>query len=492
MSVPYISLMIFVPIIGSIFVYLAGLWRVKAARVGTFIVSVIVLAIAIYCYALMLLNGLGGKPFDSFREGPYAWIPAFRGIDYHVGMDGLSAPLVLVSAFLSVLVVLGSWDLIKEKEPIYYCLILLFEGSMIGVFTAINLILFYVFWELVLVPMFFFIGVWGGPRRKYAAMKFILFTFVGSIIMLLAFLALYIFSTPHTFDLLELYGKVPLWIQLWASLATFAGFGVKLPVVPLHTWLPDAHVEAPAPISVFLAGLLLKMGGYGFLRVNLALFPEASRILAWFFIIIGIVTMFYGALVAMIQRDMKRLIALTSINHMGFVLLGAFTASVYGVSGAIFQMFNHAAAIGILFMLSGYIHEQAGTRDIPLLKGLKTTMPRTATLLILASLAAMGVPMYSTFISEFMVIIGAISYSTILAIAVMVPIITVAYFLWMIRRSVTSPPEPSVKHHDMSMFSALTLFVYLIPLFILLAFPWLILNLANPLSEHFVALVRGG
>ncbi|MDP6613371.1 MAG: NADH-quinone oxidoreductase subunit M, partial [Candidatus Hydrothermarchaeota archaeon] len=267
------------------------------------LVSIVVFGIAIYSYASILFSGAGAEM--SFEEGPWQWIPTFQGIDYHLGLDGLSGPLVLISAFLTILVVLGSWDLIKIRQPLYYALILFFEGSVIGVFTSLNLILFYVFWEIVLIPMFFFIGIWGGPRRKYAAMKFLLFTYTGSLIMLLGFLALYIFASP-TFDMQALaLVNIPFWLQTLASIATFVGFGVKLPVVPFHTWLPDAHVQAPAPISVFLAGVLLKMGGYGFIRVNLSLFPDASQTYSWIFMSIGLITMFYGAIVALKQTDMK-------------------------------------------------------------------------------------------------------------------------------------------------------------------------------------------
>jgi len=483
---PVLSAMIFTPIIGGVVAYVIGRYSVRDVRVFSLIVSLLVFALAIYSYGVILVNGAGAEV--SFREGPWPWIPTFRGVEYHLGVDGLSGPLILITAMLTVLVVLGSWDLIYERQPLYYALILFFEGSMIGVFTALNLLLFYVFWELVLIPMFFFIGIWGGPRRRYAAMKFVIFTYVGSVVMLLGFLALYVFAEP-TFDLEALAAaKMPLWLQTLASIATFVGFGVKLPVVPFHTWLPDAHVEAPAPISVFLAGLLLKMGGYGFIRVNLTLFPDASATYGWVFIAIGLITMFYGALVAMMQRDLKRMIALTSINHMGFVLLGAFTGNLYGVSGAVFQMFNHAAAIGILFMLSGYIHEQAGTRDIPLLKGLKTTMPKTASLLFLGSMAGMGLPVFSGFLSEYMVIVGAISFDLRLAVAVLVPVITAGYFLWMLKRTVTSPVEEGVEAHDMRNFSALHLSMYLVPLLLLLIFPWLILDVTNPIAE---ALIQG-
>ncbi|MFN3621686.1 MAG: NuoM family protein, partial [Nitrososphaerales archaeon] len=255
MAIPILSLLIFIPIVGALIVYLLGRFRERLCELASLAFTVVVLALSLYLYSLIFISNQSAS--FTFVEGPYHWLGGF-GVDYYLGVDGLSAALILISAFLSVLVVLGSWDLITEKKPIYYFLILLFEGSIIGVFCSLNLILFYVFWEIVLIPMFFFIGVWGGPRRKYAAMKFLIFTYVGSVIMLLGFILIYLFTAPNTFNIPELVGKIPFWVQLLATVATFVGFGVKLPVVPFHTWLPDAHVEAPAPISVFLAGLLLK------------------------------------------------------------------------------------------------------------------------------------------------------------------------------------------------------------------------------------------
>ncbi len=486
MMLPVLSLLIFIPIVGAFFVYIIGRYNAKGVRIFAFLVSIAIFSIAVFTYTSILLNDTGSKM--NFEEGPWEWIPTFQGVEYHLGLDGLNAPLVLIAAFLSILVIVGSWDLIQNRQALYYALILLFEGSIIGVFTSLNLIQFYVFWEVVLIPMFFLISIWGGPRRKYAAMKFLLFTYVGSVIMLLGFLALYIFAVP-TFDMETLaLAEIPLWLQTIASIATFVGFGVKLPVVPFHTWLPDAHVEAPAPISVFLAGLLLKMGGYGFIRINLTLFTEASATYGWIFMALGLFTMLYGAIVAMMQKDLKRMIALTSVNHMGFVLLGAFSGNIYGVSGAVFQMFNHGAAIGILFMLSGYIHEQAGTRDINLLKGLRFTMPKTSILLILGSMAAMGLPAFSSFLSELMIIVGAISFDASFALAVFVPVITASYFLWMLRKTVLSPMEVGEKAHDISIFSVLHLIVYLIPLVILLIFPDIILNVTAPVADSLIQL----
>jgi NADH-quinone oxidoreductase subunit M len=423
------------------------------------------------------------------------WISGVVGLNYFLGADGLSTPLVFVSALLTALAIFGSTKLIDHHEPEYYALIFLFEGAIMGVFTSLNLILFYIFWEVVLVPMFFFIGVWGGPRRKYAALKFIIFTYAGSTIMLLGFLYVYLglgsAGLPPSFDIPDLAGRIPAALQYIPLAASFIGFAVKLPLVPFHTWLPDAHVEAPSPISVLLAGVLLKMGGYGFLRISLGLFPAASSQYAWLFLGLGLFSMFYGAAAAVMQKDLKKMIAFTSINHMGFVLFGAYASlaisspsiAYLGIEGAIFQMFTHALAIGALFMLSGYIQHQAGTREIPALKGLGTSMPRTALVLVLASGAAMGLPPFANFLAEFMVIVTGISAYAATAISVLVPVITAGYFLWMIRRTVLSPAEGTHGVHDMGWSDVGAFAVYLVPLVILIIFSGLILGPALNVAE---------
>lgn len=484
---PLISAIIFLPIIAGLLAYPISRASKIGARHFVLLVSVIELGLGLFAYSEILQKGTGAE--YNFVEGPYPWIPSLKGVDYYVGMDGLSAPLVLISSLLTVLVILGSRDLITNSEGSYYALVMLFEGCIMGVFTSLNMVLFYVFWDLVLVPMFFFVGIWGGPRRKYAAMKFFIFTFVGSVFMLLAFIAIYILVPVNTFNIPDLVGKIPLTLQPLLALLFFIGFGVKLPVVPFHTWLPDAHVEAPAPISVFLAGLLLKMGGYGFIRFNLGLLPEASAEFGWAFIAVGIVTMFYGAIVAMIQKDIKKMIALTSINHMGFVLVGAFTGTLAGISGAIFQMFTHATAIGVMFMLSGYLHELTGTRDVTIVKGLKITSPRFATLVVLGSMAAMGVPLFSSFLAEYLVILGAIQADLRYAVIVAIPVITVSYFLWMMRRTVMSVPTETAKRYDIGTIPTLSLMVYLVPLIATLIVPWLILGMADPLSQSLIRLL---
>lgn len=482
-----ISLMITLSLVFALASYLSGLVSNRLPRAVGVVGSGVVLLLALYSYGLVL----GSEGFVLEESGE--WVPGLAS--YRVGMDGLSAPLVLLTAALVFLAALTSHIEVTRREKEYYSLLLLFEAAGIGVFTALDLILFYFFWEVTLIPMFFFIGVWGGPRRKYAAMKFLLYTFAGSVVMLLAFLGLYASSPVKTFDYLELYGlkdRIPAWTQILASIGLLIGFGVKLPMFPFHTWLPDAHVEAPSPISVILAGVLLKMGGYGFIRFNLQLLTEAALMLTWVYVTLGVVTMFYGAIVAFLQDDFKRMVALTSINHMGYVLLGAFAglalipanrydAALLGIGGAVFQMFNHGFAIGLMFMMAGVLKHYVGSREISRVKGLRVLTPRIAALLMVGSMAAMGVPPYSSFLSEFMVILSGIALQPMLWVAVLVPGITASYYLWALRRMVFStgaashPAPEGVEDIKGPELASLTLF--LVPLVLLLFFNGLILDL---------------
>jgi NADH-quinone oxidoreductase subunit M len=481
-----LSSMVLLPIAGALIIFIASRISEKAARVLCLLISGATLVLALSIFFAYEPEHTGFQMIETLP-----WAGSF-GLTFTLGIDGISLPLLIISTLLTTLSAAGSWRQVKFSIGPYYALLLLFEGSIIGVFTSLNLILFYVFWELVLIPMFFFIGVWGGPRRKYAAMKFLIFTHVGSTVMLLGFIALYVFSQPHTFDLVSLSTlRLPLMLQIPIAVAVFFGFAVKLPVVPFHTWLPDAHVEAPAPISVLLAGLLLKMGGYGFIRIMLGVFPEASRFLSPALLGLAVLTMLYGAVVAMIQQDLKRMIALTSINHMGYVMLGAFSFTAMGLSGAVFQMFNHACAIGMLFLMSGVIQHQMGTRTIRELPGLGKAMPITAFLLILGSLGAMGFPSFASFISEYMVILSAIKVNLLLAIVVLVPAITAGYFVWMLRRVLMGMPERPLTGGEAPRFELLTLAIFLVPLLLLGIYPAPILQVINSTVQSLVRLGLG-
>ncbi len=476
-----LSLLVFMPIVGSVVVYLAGFVGDRVSKILTILISACTIAVVLFIYVSFNWSAPGFQLVET-----YDWAKDF-GLSYVLGVDGISLPLLIISSLLTTLSAAGSWEQISSRVKEYNALLLLFEGAIIGVFTTLNLIAFYVYWELVLIPMFFFIGVWGGPRKKYAAMKFLIMTHVGSIFLLLSFIGLYVLSSPHTFNFMDLVNlHLPLSAQILISIGFFIGFGVKLPIVPFHTWLPDAHVEAPAPISVLLAGLLLKMGGYGFIRMNLFLMPEASKFLAPVFIGFGLLTMFYGAIVAMVQQDFKRMVALTSINHMGYILLGAFTLTSLGVSGAVFQMFNHACVIGALFLMSGVIHERMGTRTIRELGGLGSAMPKASFLLVLASLGAMGLPGFSNFISEYMILQAGISINPIYALAVLVPGITAAYFVWMLRRVLLAPQPKAAGSREAPYYTLLTLAAFLVPLLILGLYPAPLLGVITPAGQHLL------
>jgi NADH-quinone oxidoreductase subunit M len=483
--------MIFLPAIMAFPTFLLGKRRDSIAKIIGIGTTVAVFAALLVVVVLFQYGSSGFQFVDTAN-----WAPTF-GLDYIVGLDGISLPLLIIAAFLCMLAAAGSRDLISSRQPEYYALFLLFETGIIGVFTSLNLILFYVFWEVVLIPMFFFIGIWGGPRRKYASLKFLIFTYAGSAIMLFGFVAVYAWTGAMgapTFDYTVLVARtvnLAMPLQVAASLATFVGFAVKLPIFPLHTWLPDAHVEAPAPVSVLLAGLLLKMGGYGLIRFNLLMFPAADKFLWPAYAAIGLITMIYGASVAFVAQDLKRMIAMTSVNHMGYVLLGTFTLGVIGVSAAVFQMFAHGLAVGMLFLMSGYIHEHTGTRNINELKGLRGKMPSTAVLLIFGSMAAMAVPGFANFISEYQVIQAALGANYLYALAIIAPALTVGYFLWMLRRVVMTPAEGP--KNDLGTRPLLILIAFLVPLLVFGVYPVPLLgNAIVPTVTHALSTLHLG
>ena len=357
------------------------------------------------------------------------------GVSYFLGVDGLNLPMVLLTTLLTFLAVLSSWHVeLRTKE--YFLLLLVLETGVAGVFTAMDFFLFFLFWEVELIPMYLLIGIWGGPRREYAAIKFVIYTLSGSALMLVGIMALYFNATPHTFDMVALAHQhyTPAFASL-VFLFLFAGFAVKLPVFPFHTWLPDAHVQAPTAVSVLLAGVLLKMGGYGMLRVLVGMLPDATREWSWLLVLLAIIGVLYGACVSMVQTDLKAMVAYSSVSHMGYVLLGIASLTAVSLNGAAMQLFSHGLITGMLFLLVGVLYEKAHTRQIPEFGGLAKRTPWLAALFVMAGMASLGLPGMSGFVAEFTVFIGSFSVWPVYTILGCVAIvITAGYLLWMVQR----------------------------------------------------------
>jgi NADH-quinone oxidoreductase subunit M len=496
-----LSLLVLVPLLGSGATFalssLRGGRRTASNLAAVFALATLLVAGYAFFWVYSHTPALGA--YALAEDHPWITLPGF-GVDITMGLDGLSAPLVLVSSIVGMLAILSSRTLVDKREPAYYSLLLLALASVMGAFASLNLIVFYLFWELTLIPMFFLIGVWGGDRRKYAALKFIIFTFAGSSVMLVGFLALYFGVSASTFDIPSLAGRIPVGLQYLPLLAVFVGCAVELPVFPFHGWQPDAYEQAPAPVNALLSGILPKFAGYAVIRIALGLFPQAAYQYAWAFIIVAIFSMFYGAVVALIQSDLKRMFAYTSISHMGFVLFGAFatvlSGNPLGIEGAILLMFTHALATGSLFTLSGFVEKQSGTRKIPLLGGMGQRVPLTAALLAVASSAAMGIPPFASFLAELMVISGGISAYASTAITVLVPVITGGYLLWMLKRVIIDPAPPAsdagTAPEDLSSTDAAVVALYLVPLVLLTVFSFLVLSPAAPVAQWTANLIHGG
>ena len=434
------------------------------------------------------------------------WIAPYN-IQYFVGVDGVSISMILLTAFLCPICILASWGIERAVKG-YFALFLLLETSMIGVFCAMDFFLFFVFWELMLLPMYFLIGIWGGPRREYAAIKFFLYTMLGSVLMLVVMLVFY-FQSDHSFDLTKLVGigkqfsadpvlfGLTLPQILWIGL--FINFAVKIPAFPFHTWLPDAHVEAPTAISVILAGVLLKMGAYGILRINYPLLPEATYYLAPYLLAaLGAWNIVYGALCALAQcfiepKDMKKLVAYSSISHMGYVMLGMASFTPQGINGAVLQMFNHGTITAMLFLIVGVIYDRAHHRRIDGFGGLASVMPVYTTVMVLAFFAAMGLPGLSAFISEVLVLLGAwqrYKISTFFGAATV--ILTAAYLLWTIQQMFLGKPREDYEHMHLSEINGREL-ATLIPLgvvvIVLGVYPHAVLDLLNVSLQHLNEIV---
>lgn len=461
---PLLTLLTFIPIIGMIIVLLLPKSAENNVRYTTLAATSLQLILAV----VMLLNfdySAGGifeaTSFQFLEKASWINIPnvAFLGtvkIDYFVGVDGLSAPLVLLSSIIFFIATLSSWT-IKKSPKGYFAMYLLLDAATMGVFVSLDFFLFFVFWEVMLLPMYFLIGIWGGPRKEYAAIKFFIYTMLGGIFMLITMIGLYFSATEvladgtraFTFNLLVLMDQSnyladgilsaanPENWRLLAYIGLFVAFAVKIPMFPFHTWLPDAHVEAPTPISVVLAGVLLKLGTYGILRISFPIFPEITRELMWYIGLFGVINIVYGALAAMAQKDFKKLIAYSSISHMGYVLLGMAALSSTGFNGAIFQMFNHGTITAMLFLIVGVIYDRAHTRGLYEFGGLANQMPVYTGFVTVAFFAAIGLPGLSGWVSEALVFVGAFgndAIRTITIIGMLGILLGAGYMLWTLQR----------------------------------------------------------
>lgn len=428
-----LTLITFIPIIGAVILAVCPKRVEKSAKYIALVTTLIIMGLSVYLW-IIFDPSVPGMQFEE----KYQWISNMN-IYYHLGVDGISMPMVFLTALLTVLGVLVSWN-IDNKPKAFFALLLLLEVGMLGVFLSLDFILFYVFWELVLLPMYFLIGVWGSANRLYAAIKFFIYTLLGSVLMLVGILMIYFNSGLHTFDMLELINNgMETNLQNWIFFLMFMGFAIKVPMFPFHTWLPDAHTEAPTAGSVILAGVLLKMGSYGFIRISIPILPEATRAWAPAIAILAVIGIIYGALACLIQKDLKRLIAFSSVSHMGFVMLGISSLTPTSINGAVLQMFNHGCITGMLFLLVGMVYERTHTRQISDMGGFANKIPLLSGILAFTTFASLGLPGLSGFWGEFLVLFGTYNQGTVFAkvmvyISVIGIVLGAAYLLWMLQR----------------------------------------------------------
>ena len=441
---PILSFLTFLPLLGALFILVIrgddqDRVRRNAVNVGAFV------SFSVFILSLVMLFQFDGSSADFQFVEQSVWF-AELGLSYHMGVDGISVFFVVLSTLLTPICILLCKQSVTTRIREYVVALLILETLMIGTFCALDGILFYVFFEGVLIPMFILIGVWGGPRRVYAAFKFFLYTLLGSVLMLLALI--YLFIVTGTTDIPTLMASpIAASAQYWLFLAFFASFAVKMPMWPVHTWLPDAHVEAPTGGSVILAGVLLKMGGYGFLRFSLPMFPEAAAYFAPYIFGLSVIAIIYTSLVALVQDDMKKMIAYSSVAHMGYVTLGIFSVNTHGLEGAIFQMISHGLISGALFLCVGVVYDRLHTRDIKRYGGIVKNMPVYATLFMIFMLGSVGLPGTSGFVGEILVLLGAFQVDTIMGtLAATGLVLGATYMLWLYRQVVFGPAE----HKDAS------------------------------------------
>ena len=494
-QLPILSLIVFTPLIGVLLLLFVPGNNHRLIRWVALFASLVSFA-----FSLMLVGYDPAGAEFQFRED-LPWIEAF-GMRYTLGVDGLSAVLVLLTTLLSAISIFYSWEPIQKRVKEYYIALLLLMVGMLGVFVSLDLFLFYVFWEISLIPMYLVIGIWGGPRRIYATVKFVIYTLVGSLLMLVAILAVAIAhgndTGTFTFAYEQLRGhSFADALQALAFIAFFLAFAVKVPLWPLHTWLPDAHVEAPTAGSIILAGVLLKLGGYGFLRFSIPLLPDASVSFAPIIIGLSVIAILYGALVSMVQPDLKKLIAYSSVSHMGFVMLGAFVFNEQGLQGAAFTMVSHGITTGALFLLVGIIYDQTHDRQIAHMGGLGGRVPHYAAVFGLFTFASIGLPGLSGFIGEFLVILGAFRFNGLVAgITMLVVIASAVYMLWMFQRVFFTVPSdwmrrwwPSLRDMSRNEWIALTPLIVLVVA--LGVYPGPVLELFAAPVERIIDAVNG-
>jgi NADH-quinone oxidoreductase subunit M len=485
-----LDVVIFFPLVGAVAVGFIPRERIEWLRMGALAVTAVTFLLSLG----VLVNFDAGEA--GFQLGSdLDWIPEW-GVGYTTGIDGISLWMVLLTTFLMPLGVLASWTIETRVKP-YFLFLLALETGLLGVFSSLDLFLFYLFWEASLIPMYFLIGIWGYGRRIYAAMKFVLFTLVGSLLMLVAILFLYFaVSGSPTFDYRELLGlSLDLGTQRWLFLAFFASFAVKVPLVPLHTWLPDAHTEAPTAGSVILAGIFLKMGAYGLIRFAIPLFPDAARELLPVVIALAVIGIIYGALVAMMQKDLKRLIAYSSVAHLGFVVLGLFVGSIQGMSGGILQMVNHGLSTGALFMLVGALYDRRHTRLIADFGGLAKSVPILAGVFLLVALSSLGLPGLNGFVGEFLILLGTFfTYRWWVVPAAFGVVLAAIYLLWAYQRVFHGEPVveenrllPDLNLREVAMLAPVVALIVLIGVY-----PKPFLDRIEPSAERVVQQLEGG
>jgi len=494
LGIPILSLLIFFPILGAIVLLFINKENGRALRWVTLIFSLVE-----FLFSLPLFFEFNSKTGAMQFVEDWWWIQSY-GISYKLGIDGISLLLVLLTTFLTILCILCSWTAITFRVKEFMISFLFLETGMIGALVALDLILFYVFWEVMLIPMYLLIGIWGDPKRRiYAAIKFFLFTMAGSVLMLVAILILYFLNQKttgvSTFDVLELYKLgLPVGAQYWLFGAFALAFAIKVPMFPFHTWLPDAHTEAPTAGSVILAGVLLKMGTYGFIRFAIPLFPNAAFDLLPLVSVLAIIGIIYGALVSMMQPDLKRLVAFSSVSHLGYVMLGMFAFNMQGIEGSIYQMLNHGISTGSLFLIVGMVYERRHTRLIADFGGLSKVMPIYAVFFMIVTLSSIGLPGTNGFVGEFLILLGAFQRNVVYGVLAATGVILgAAYMLWMFQRvmfgKITRPENEKLK--DLNAREITILVPMVVVIFLMGIYPKLFFSKMDASVEKFIKDFKG-